>query len=172
MRPVCVATVVLAVLLLPALASAQTCVECHRKVTPGIVLDWQGSKHSKNSVECSTCHGSSHTTAAAAAQAGIPTPETCGLCHGAKVEQFKRGKHALAWTAMKAMPTAHAQPIAMTEGMKGCGGCHKIGTKTVEEARALKSEGRGFGLKGDPRPRAAVRPRGARTVPRHAEDGA
>jgi hypothetical protein len=62
------------------------------------------------------------------------------------VAQFKKGKHALAWAAMKAMPSAHAQPLAMTEGMKGCGGCHKIGLKTAEEARELTTQGRGFGL--------------------------
>jgi hypothetical protein len=57
-----------------------------------------------------------------------------------------RGKHAVAWAAMKAMPTAHWQPMALTQGMKGCGGCHKIGIKTDEEIAKLKSEGAGFGL--------------------------
>jgi len=47
---------------------------------------------------------------------------------------------------MKAMPTAHWQPIALMEGMKGCGGCHKIGLKTEEEIVALKKDGAGFGL--------------------------
>jgi hypothetical protein len=29
--------------------------------------------------------------------------------------------HALAWAALKAMPTFHRQPMTLTEGMKGCG---------------------------------------------------
>jgi hypothetical protein len=33
----------------------------------------------------------------------------------------------------------------MTEGMKGCGGCHKLGLKTEEEIAQLKEEGSGFG---------------------------
>lgn len=56
------------------------------------------------------------------------------------------GKHANAWGAMKAMPTAHWQPMAMMEGMKGCGGCHKLGLKSNEEVKDLKDKGSGFGL--------------------------
>jgi hypothetical protein len=47
---------------------------------------------------------------------------------------------------MKAMPTAHFQPMAMMEGMKGCGGCHKIGLKTEAEIKDLKKTGAGFGV--------------------------
>ena len=34
-------------------ASAQTCVDCHKVVTPNIVSDWLLSKHSPSEVECS-----------------------------------------------------------------------------------------------------------------------
>ncbi|RLB34873.1 MAG: hypothetical protein DRH11_04555 [Deltaproteobacteria bacterium] len=43
------------------------------------------------------------------------------MCHQVQGDQFKAGKHAPAWSSMKAMPTAHWQPMAMMEGMKGCG---------------------------------------------------
>jgi hypothetical protein len=126
-------------------AIAQTCVECHRKVTPNIVSDWQLSKHSQNAVACDSCHGDEHKTASDAAKAKIPTPETCGQCHAERVAQYKNSKHAAAWAAMKAMPTFHYQPMAMTEGMKGCGACHKIGIKTEAEIAELKNEGNVFG---------------------------
>jgi hypothetical protein len=76
-----------------------------------------------------------------------PTPETCGQCNVDRVEQFKKGKHAIAWAAMEAMPTIHYRPIAMTvtEGMKGCGGCHKIGLKTPEQIATLAKTGIRFG---------------------------
>lgn len=121
------------------------CVTCHRKVTPNIVTDWQISKHSQNAVDCAVCHGDKHTSAADVAKVDIPTPETCGQCHDKQTTEFKKGKHALAWAAMKAMPTAHAQPVAMMEGMKGCGGCHKIGLKTEAELKELSKDGAGFG---------------------------
>lgn len=134
------------VVLLVSVASAQVCLPCHRKVTPGIVADWELSKHSKNKIDCSECHGNEHKSAQDVAQAKIPTPDTCSNCHEARVKQFKSGKHAAAWAAMKAMPTAHWQPMALMEGMKGCGGCHKIGLKTEAEIKELKKTGPGFGL--------------------------
>jgi hypothetical protein len=135
-------------------ALAQNCVECHegagiftaRKVTPGIVADWELSKHSQNGVDCSVCHGTEHQSYEDVAKAKIPTPETCGNCHEEKLAQFTAGKHAHAWTAMKAMPTAHWQPMALMEGMKGCGGCHKLGLKTEAEIAELKQEGGRFGV--------------------------
>jgi hydroxylamine dehydrogenase len=138
--------VVSLVLLFASVVSAQVCLPCHRKITPGIVSDWELSKHSKNNIDCSGCHGNEHKSASDVANVIIPTPETCGTCHEAKVKQFNSGKHAIAWAAMKAMPTIHWQPMGLTEGMKGCGGCHKIGLKSETDIKTLKKSGPGFGL--------------------------
>ena len=121
------------------------CVNCHKMTTPGIVQDYTLSKHRQVMVGCSTCHGSEHNSPSNVEKAKIPTADTCARCHSERVEQFKKGKHALAWAAMKAMPTMHYQPMALTEGMKGCGGCHKIGLKTEDEIKQLKAEGQGYG---------------------------
>ena len=122
------------------------CVACHTKVTPGIVSDWKQSAHADSDVACMVCHGDEHTSPKNVAKVRIPTPETCADCHEEQVDQFKEGKHALGWKSMKAMPTAHWQPMALMDGMKGCGGCHKIGLKTEEEIKALKKDGAGFGV--------------------------
>ncbi len=144
---ICKGTILfLASLLLAFNASAQECVDCHKMITPNIVSDWQLSQHSQNGIDCSVCHGDEHKSAQDVAEVRIPTPETCAPCHEVQVQQFKGGKHALAWAAMKAMPTAHWQPIALMEGMKGCGGCHKIGLKTEAEIDQLKKDGAGFGI--------------------------
>ena len=127
-------------------ASANICVKCHEGVNPGIVSDWKLSKHGQNEIYCSTCHGQDHTSETDVANVRIPTPQTCAMCHDAQVEQFSAGKHAFAWAAMKAMPTAHWQPIALMEGMKGCGGCHKIGLKSEEDIEALKEAGENYGV--------------------------
>jgi len=111
-----------------------------------IVIDWELSKHSKNDVDCATCHGDAHNNANNANLANIPTPDVCADCHDTQFEQFSKGKHAAAWAAMKAMPTIHHQPSALIDGMKGCGGCHKIGLKTEEDIKELQKEDRGFGL--------------------------
>ncbi len=128
------------------LLRAETCIECHQKKQPQIVTDWKLSKHSQNNVDCAVCHGEDHTNATDAAYTRIPTPDVCADCHETQVEQFSKGKHALAWTVMKAMPTIHHQPSALIDGLKGCGGCHKIGLKSEAVIKDLQKEGRGFGL--------------------------
>ena len=129
-----------------ATSKTSSCVSCHLEVTPNIVKDWQISKHSKNSIDCSICHGSKHNNMKDFAKVEIPTPDTCKTCHNEQVEQFSKGKHALAWASMNAMPTIHWQPMALIEGMKGCGGCHKLGLKSKEEIKSLKDGGHSFGL--------------------------
>ena len=121
------------------------CVKCHAKLTPNVVNDWRLSEHAGLGIGCDSCHGSEHLTAEDAAKAKLPTAETCGQCHVDRLEQFKKGKHALAWSAMEAMPTIHYQPMAMTAGMKGCGGCHKIGLKSPEQVAELAKSGVRFG---------------------------
>jgi hydroxylamine dehydrogenase len=122
-----------------------SCIECHSRITPGVVVDWQLSKHSQNDVGCSTCHGDRHNSMTDVSNAKIALPATCAACHENQVDQFKRGKHALAWGAMKAMPTLHWQPMAQVEGMKGCGGCHRVGLKNEAEVQDLIDKGSGFG---------------------------
>jgi len=133
-------------ILFVSVASADECVDCHQKITPGIVSDWQLSKHGQARIQCSTCHGDQHQSVQDVANVQIPTADTCAMCHPTQVQQFKSGKHALSWASMKAMPTAHWQPMALMEGMKGCGGCHKVGLKTEAEIKELKKGGAGFGL--------------------------
>jgi len=127
-------------------AEMPNCVPCHGKITPGVVKDWKLSPHAESDVACADCHGEEHKSADDVAKVRIPTPETCAECHEEQVEQFTNGKHALGWKSMKAMPTAHWQPMALMDGMKGCGGCHKIGLKTDSEIKALKKDGAGFGV--------------------------
>ena len=144
--PILPALFVLAALSLAASgAAAADCMDCHKERTPGIVGDWKISRHAVANVGCPDCHGRAHSTAEDVKKVSLPTPKTCMRCHFDQVEQFKKGKHALAWAAMKAMPSFHFQPMMLTEGMKGCGGCHKIGLKTDEEIKALKSTSGPFG---------------------------
>lgn len=129
-----------------AFVSADECVKCHTEVTPGAVADWEISKHFEEEVGCDACHGDEHNTMDDFAKTLIPTPETCAECHEDQVEQFGAGKHALAWAALKAMPTTHYKPMELIDGMKGCGGCHKIGLKSDDEIARLKADGHDYGI--------------------------
>jgi len=146
MPKISLGTLALMALLLPAGAWGASCVDCHRDMSPKLVGDWEKSRHGEVGVGCSVCHGSDHTSADDVKEVALPTPETCAQCHSQQVKQYKRGKHSMAWTVMKAMPTTHMLPMELTEGMKGCGGCHKIGTKTPEEIAQLKEQGGGYGV--------------------------
>ena len=129
----------------PAGDAASACIDCHSKTTPSIVSDWKLSKHSQLEVSCVVCHGDGHSSASDVAKVHIPTPETCKQCHATQVEQYMKGKHSKAWAAMNAMPTIHWQPMAMIEGQKGCGGCHKVGVKSAAEIIELRKHGSEFG---------------------------
>ncbi|MCL7981962.1 MAG: cytochrome C [marine benthic group bacterium] len=134
-------------LLLQSDAFAQgsdACVACHASETPQMVTDWKLSRHAELGIGCTACHGS-HSSATDIGSLHMPTPETCGTCHAERVAEFSAGKHAIAWAALTAMPTFHAMPVALREGMKGCGGCHKIGLKSDTDLAALKEAGAGYG---------------------------
>ncbi|MCP4042811.1 MAG: cytochrome C, partial [Gammaproteobacteria bacterium] len=93
------------------------------------------------------CHGSSHTTDDDVHKVEVVTPETCAesSCHEKQVRQYRRGKHALAWTVTKEVPTFHWQPMSALNRKRGCIGCHKIGEKSKEEIERLKREESGYG---------------------------
>ncbi len=124
----------------------QGCVDCHTKVTPFVVSEWKRSKHSANMVSCLMCHGVEHMSEKDVDKAATVKPELCIMCHEAQGKQFAAGKHSMAWKAVQALPSAHWQPMAFIEGIKGCDSCHKIGFKTEKEIRELRKQGAGFGI--------------------------
>ncbi len=132
-------------LLLTTSVSAEDCVTCHEKETPGAVSDWKLSKHFEEEVSCDDCHGDGHSSATDLDKVLTVTPETCADCHQERVDQYKAGKHSLAWAALTSMPTTHFKPMELIDGQKGCGGCHKIGIKSEEDIARMKANGSTFG---------------------------
>jgi len=73
-----------------------------------IFRDWESSIHGKSGIGCQSCHGGdADLPDKARAHAGLPPssdprspvavakiPETCGRCHSAEFEAFKRSRHA------------------------------------------------------------------------------
>lgn len=132
-------------LLIPIEAGAAACLDCHAALSKNIVADWRLSRHGEAGIGCADCHGSDHSGPNDVAKVKHPTSDTCARCHEERVAQYKRGKHAFAWAAFKAMPTTHAMPMVLADGMKGCGGCHKIGLKSAEEIAQLREQGEIYG---------------------------
>ena len=109
-------------------ASDASCIECHTKISPNVVPEWKQSKHSQQNVGCVACHGGDHTSASDVASVKIPTAETCAQCHQAQVDQYRKGKHRLALSAMRTMPGVHWTPLIALGDYDGCVACHRIGS--------------------------------------------
>ena len=110
-----------------AQAKPSPCEDCHAKITPGIVKDFNRGKMSKR-MTCKSCHGKDHTSAKDVAKAKLPTIKTCKRCHSKQAKQYMSGKHALGLLPITAFPGfAHQQPEAFIAGQKGCNGCHNLG---------------------------------------------
>ncbi len=108
-------------------ARPSKCEQCHAKLNPGLVKDFNRGKMSKQ-LTCKACHGSAHMNAHDADKAKLPTISTCKKCHPQQVKQYMSGKHALGLLPITAFPGfAHQQPRAFIDGQKGCNGCHNLG---------------------------------------------
>jgi hypothetical protein len=110
------------------------CVACHAQkgITGSAIRDWKLSKHAANGVSCAECHltGDPSRRASNCDVPGVMravSAKACSQCHSEQADQFAHSKHAAAWVAMAAMPTTNSQPKELMDGMKGCGGCHRVG---------------------------------------------
>lgn len=88
------------------------CVTCHQGLAPSLGAvhnfnDWNGSVHARKGITCERCHGGNPNEGnAQKAHQGIlksthresplyftAIPETCGRCHAAELEEFKKSYH-------------------------------------------------------------------------------
>ncbi len=145
MRTVCYALLGCALALLGfvsvTIASEETCVTCHQKVSPGQVADWKSSQHSREDITCSDCHGDKHTGFNDAKLAYLPDEHVCAECHLKQFEQFSKGKHNFGWASMLALPVTHVEPDELMEGGRGCGGCHNMGIKSEAQRQDQLAKG-------------------------------
>lgn len=83
---------------------AAACIECHAKVTPGIVVSWQKGKMGHLSISCYDCHVVEADSPMASQCEGVEGTETytspmvssavCEACHPVEVKQFLLSGHA------------------------------------------------------------------------------
>jgi formate-dependent nitrite reductase cytochrome c552 subunit len=130
-----------AALLFAGGAQADSCIDCHTKISPGQVQDWKVSKHSSEDVGCVDCHGDKHSTAEDYKNAQLPDEHVCAECHQEQFDSFAKGKHNFGWTSLNAIPATHAAPDELIEGGRGCGGCHNMGIKSEEQKKEQREKG-------------------------------
>ena len=76
-------------------ASSKGCVECHEKISPGIIDHWAGSTHAEKGIGCVECHKASkddadHFVHEGVTIATIVTPLDCSRCHEKEYKEFSQ----------------------------------------------------------------------------------
>ncbi|MBU0994382.1 MAG: hydroxylamine oxidoreductase [Proteobacteria bacterium] len=118
-----------------AALSAQSCIDCHEKLQPGILNDWRKSVHAKVGVDCIKCHQLETTASELAYMAHlnhtlvpismVVSPKTCESCHPKEVKEYTSSKHAntieIIWKIDKWMTDGMNNGIERTTG---CFNCH------------------------------------------------
>lgn len=80
-------------------ASSRACIECHDKLSPGIIDHWEGSTHAVKGVGCVECHFADEKDADAFHHYGhtiatVVTPLDCSKCHPKEFKEFAQSHHA------------------------------------------------------------------------------
>jgi hypothetical protein len=112
-------------------AGAQTCLECHEKLSSKSTASWRESKHATHGVGCADCHGTEHS--AIFLRRGQVSAAVCGRCHAEQHKEFDRSLHASAMDSMEADPKFKRLSPAVRE--LSCTGCHQIGTRFADGSR-------------------------------------
>ena len=112
----------------------KACVTCHRERSPGLVMEWEASRHAKVGIGCVDCHQAKADEPDAWKHEGVyvaalVTPLDCGRCHQKEYEEFTRSHHARAGEIIASLDNVIALKIAGTpnnpgDAVNGCWQCH------------------------------------------------
>ncbi|MFB3923306.1 MAG: multiheme c-type cytochrome [Terriglobia bacterium] len=111
-------------------AEAKECLECHESTTPGIVEQWQGSRHAEAKVDCYSCHKANASDPATFDHYGrkiavIVTPNYCGRCHEPEVKEFEASHHADAARFIGSLDNILGEVVeGSPAAINGCMQCH------------------------------------------------
>ncbi|MBI2892477.1 MAG: hypothetical protein HYY06_02930 [Deltaproteobacteria bacterium] len=112
----------------PVVAAAdRVCVDCHGRVTPSIVHQWEDSRHATRGIGCAACHGAKQRDPDAFVHYGvriaaIVSPLDCSRCHQREFREQTGSRHADALALMR----ENDGDVARFVGAEplGCQGCH------------------------------------------------
>jgi hydroxylamine dehydrogenase len=118
-----------------AALTGETCIKCHRDITPGIYHDWKGSVHAKVDVHCYQCHKTSKENNLFSAAhlendphpiSVVVSPKDCSGCHPKEAAQYARSKHAhtseIIWKVDRWLNDGMNNAVERTTGCYACHG--------------------------------------------------
>jgi hypothetical protein len=124
-------------------ATNSGCVECHRKDSPALVMEWERSSHAHYGVGCVDCHTANANevdawTHEGAVISALVTPKDCARCHVREYDQFSRSHHAKAGQILASLDNVLAEKIAgmptnNADAVNGCWQCHGTMIKFVRD---------------------------------------
>jgi len=115
--------------------ASKGCVDCHRRDSPALVMEWEESRHAKVGIGCYECHHRPDKNAPdvwlheGVYISALVTPRTCATCHPQEYEQFSRSHHARAGEILASLDNVLAEKVAGMPGNRavaynGCWQCH------------------------------------------------
>ncbi|MBW7882596.1 MAG: hypothetical protein H3C34_08155, partial [Caldilineaceae bacterium] len=118
---------------LPA-AEDESCVDCHTRENPALVMEWQGSLHAEEDVDCIDCHRARPSDEDVWNHGGtyvsvLVTPKDCAKCHRDEFDQFAGSHHARAGEIIASLDNVLAEkvigmPTNNADAVNGCWQCH------------------------------------------------
>lgn len=110
------------------------CVNCHKKTSPALVMEWERSRHAAAGISCLECHSANEGDVdgwmhMGARVATLVTPKDCAQCHETQVEEFSRSHHAKAGLIINSLDNVLAEKVAgmptnNADAVNGCWQCH------------------------------------------------
>ena len=97
-------------------ASSKACIECHDKLSPGIIDHWEGSTHAVKGVGCVECHQAHEKDADSYHHYGhtiatVVTPLDCSRCHPKEFKEFAQSHHAKAGNILASLDNFLAETV-------------------------------------------------------------
>ena len=127
------------------------CVSCHKTKSPGIVGQWEQSKHSRSGIGCYDCHKAKKGDIDGFPHEGkfiatIVSPKDCSGCHTREFQEFQASHHADAGKILGSLDNTLAEVVeghtrfnakgekieASAAAVSGCLQCHGSEIKVLE----------------------------------------
>lgn len=122
-------------------ADSRECVDCHSKTTPGIMGQWQESKHALHGIGCLSCHVAAQGDVDGFIHHGvriatIVSPNDCARCHPKETKELAGSRHADAANFAGSLDSFLGQMVESdTTSTIGCQGCHGSVVKLLGEGK-------------------------------------